>query len=97
MNYIDRLISNCLEAKSATPIREFVMGDISELKGINKAIYVIEQISGDPELAIQELTSFKKKKERACPAINSASKIMYVGSSTTGVEKRIKQPLGNGP
>jgi len=97
MNYIDRIISNCKEAKKAKPIREFVLNqnDLSELYGIKKAIYIIEQISGDPEKTFNKLEEYKATKERACPALNQPSNIMYVGSSTTGIKNRIKQHIGS--
>lgn len=44
VSYIDRLIENCQKAKSATPVREFVVNDLSELAGIKQAIYIIEQV-----------------------------------------------------
>ena len=36
------------------------------------------------------------KKERACARLNAPSAVLYVGSSTTGVRKRIEQHLGRG-
>lgn len=97
MSYIDRLIANCKEAKESQAIDEFIVNDLSKIKNIDKAIYIIRQIEGDPEETFKKLSEFKKKKERACPALNSPSKVLYVGSSTTGVYKRIKQHIGDGP
>lgn len=96
MSYIDNLIINCEEAKKAKPTNEFVLGELSELDGIKTAIYIIEQVSGDISETYNSLLKYKATKERSCPAINSPSKIMYVGSSTTGVKSRIKQHLGDG-
>lgn len=96
MNYIDRLIENCHKAKLDKPIQEFIADDVSKLKGIKKAIYIFTQVGGDIEETYNQLVEFKKKKIKACPALNSPSQTMYVGSSTTGLEKRIKQHLGNG-
>ncbi|PKI17967.1 GIY-YIG nuclease family protein [Colwellia sp. 12G3] len=96
MSYIDKLIANCEEAKKAKPTNEFVLGELSELDGIKTAIYIIEQVTGDINGAFDSLSKYKASKERSCPAINSPSKIMYVGSSTTGVKSRIKQHLGDG-
>ena len=96
MSYIDNLISNCKEAKKAKPINEFVLGELSALDGIKTAIYIIEQASADISETYNSLLKYKATKERSCPAINSPSKIMYVGSSTTGVKSRIKQHLGDG-
>ena len=54
MNYIDRLIKNCQAAKEAKPIQEFVVSDLSALDGIGKAIYIIEQATGEPEKTFAE-------------------------------------------
>ncbi len=35
-------------------------------------------------------------KQRACPKLNAPSPVLYVGSSTSGVRKRIEQHLGEG-
>lgn len=96
MIYIDNLIKNCLEAKLATPIQEFEVTDLAKLDGILKAIYVVEQIDGDPQETYQALASYKQTKERACPKLNEPSMVMYVGSSSTGVKSRIEQHIGNG-
>ena len=96
MSYIDKLIASCEEAKVAKPIREFVLGEMSQLDKIKTAIYIIEQVSGDISETFNFLKNYKASKERACPALNSPSKIMYVGSSTTGVKSRIKQHIGDG-
>ena len=97
MNYIDNLIRCCEEAKIARPRREFEMSDLDDLNGINTAIYVIEDLAGFPEDTFAAMSSYKTKKLRACPKLNSPSKTMYVGSSTTGVKKRVSQHLGKGP
>src|SRR5471030_3340809 len=34
--------------------------------------------------------------ERACAKLNAPSNVMYVGSSTTGIKKRIEQHVGQG-
>ena len=98
MNYIDRIISNCEAAKKQKPIREFILNqnDLSELNGINMAIYIIEQVSGNPEKTFNTLKEYKATKDRACPALNQPSHVMYVGSSTTGLKNRIKQHIGSG-
>ncbi|MBA6356495.1 MULTISPECIES: GIY-YIG nuclease family protein [unclassified Colwellia] len=96
MSYIDNLIANCEEAKVAKPTREFVLGGLLDLDRIKTAIYVIEQVSGDISDAFNSLSNYKATKDRACPALNAPSKIMYVGSSTTGVKSRIKQHIGDG-
>jgi hypothetical protein len=96
MSYIDRLIENCNKAKEAKPIKDFEMKHLSDLDGIASAIYVIEQIDGNIQQTFDDLTNFKKSKERSCPALNAPSQIMYVGSSTTGLSNRIKQHIGDG-
>ena len=96
MSYIDRLIKNCELAKKASPTREFELSRLSDIDGIKKAIYVIEEIDGDNEKTFIEFSRYRDKKERKCAKLNSPSNIMYVGSSATGVKKRIKQHLGEG-
>ena len=96
MRYIDRLIQNCELAKKATPSNEFELSDLSELDGITQAIYVIEEVGGDVEKTFLDFSRYKQKKERKCAKLNSPSQVMYVGSSTTGVRKRIDQHLGEG-
>lgn len=96
MSYIDRLIENCKKAKVAAPVKEFVLQDLSDLDGIKQAIYVIELVDGNEEEVFLEFSRYKDKKERKCAKLNSPSKTMYVGSSTTGVRKRIEQHLGEG-
>lgn len=94
MSYIDALIENCRKAREARPIQEFILNDISQLNGINKAIYIIEDLTGDNAATFTQLSDYKATKQRACPKLNAASSVMYVGSSTTGVKKRIEQHLG---
>lgn len=96
MSYIDRLIANCKIAKEATPTKEFELKELAELDGIKQAIYVIEEIGGGVESTFLQFARFKEKKERKCAKLNAPSSIMYVGSSTTGVKKRIEQHLGDG-
>lgn len=97
MSYLDKLIENCQKAKTATPTREFVMSDLSDLAGINNAVYVIEQVDGDPEKTFEDFREFKKTTLRACARTNAPSSVLYVGSSTTGLKNRISQHLGRGP
>ena len=96
MSYIDRLIANCEAAKNAVAVKEFEMKELSDLDGIKSAIYIIEQVDGDISKTFLDLSVYKKKKERSCPKLNSPSKIMYVGSSSTGVRKRIQEHQGDG-
>lgn len=97
MKYIETLIEDCIKAKDAKPIHEFVYEDKSQLKNIEKAIYIIEEINGDPNQTFINFSLFKKSKVRACPKLNSPSNVLYVGSSTTDIEKRINQHIGIGP
>lgn len=97
MPYIDTLIENCQKAKAASPKKEFVFTSFDELAGISTAIYVIEEIGGDKEKTFIELSKYKSKKQRACPRLNAPSQVLYVGSSTTDIRKRIEQHLGDGP
>ncbi len=96
MGYIDELISHCLIAKQASPTRELDVTDLSNLDGIRKAIYVIEEVGGDPVLTFDAMATYKKRKERACPKLNAPSRILYVGSSTQGARKRIEEHIGLG-
>lgn len=96
MTYIDRLLENCQRAKAAKPKREFVLSDPSQLNGIKKAIYIIEEVGGDDERTFNALKKYKKDAKAACPRLNSPSQVLYVGSSTTGLKTRIMQHKGHG-
>jgi len=105
MSYIDKLIQNCNAAKAAKPSKEIEVidrsklievNDLSELDDIQSAIYIIEEIDGDPEKTYWTFSRYKEKKDRACAKLNDPSNVLYVGSSTTGVKKRIEQHLGHG-
>ncbi|OZA80416.1 MAG: hypothetical protein B7X64_06105 [Halothiobacillus sp. 39-53-45] len=96
MSYIDTLTENCKTAKIAQPSRDIEVSDLSMLDDIEKAIYTIEEIDGNPEQTFLAFSRYKETKERACAKLNAPSKVMYVGSSTTGVKKRIEQHIGQG-
>lgn len=99
MRYVDRLIKNCEQAKNAKPVREFELLqpiDISKIENITKAIYIIEEINGNPAKTFDDFSAFKKSSESKCAKLNSQSQIMYVGSSSTGLKKRLQQHLGDG-
>lgn len=96
MQYIENLIQNCELAKTAKPIKDFVLEDLNQLDGIKSGIYIIEQNSGNENQAFEDFVAYKKLKERACAKANAPSSVMYVGSSTTGIKKRIQQHLGDG-
>lgn len=97
MPYIDELIENCKRAKAAKPVHNFVFQNIAQLDGIEKGIYIIKEVDGDNKRTFVELSNYKKAKQRACPKLNAPSPVMYVGSFTTGIKKRIEQHIGNGP
>lgn len=94
MSYIEKLIENCKKARNTKPMREFILDNTSELNGVSKAIYIIEDMSDDNAATFRQLSDYKATKQRACPKLNTASSVMYVGSSTTGVKKRIEQHYG---
>jgi hypothetical protein len=94
--YIDALIKNCELAKKVQPIRELTFNDLSDLDNISIAIYIIEEISGNTEKTFSKLKAYKSQEERKCPKLNKPSSILYVGSSTTGLKKRIKEHIGDG-
>lgn len=82
MSYIDKLIASCHQAKAAQPIQTLVITkgtDLAALERIQKAIYVIEEINGNQDETYQALALYKGKEERACPKLNKASDVMYVG------------------
>lgn len=97
MSYIETLIANCEKARNAMPEREFVLEGTEQLNGIDKAIYIIEEVGGNVEKTFLALSKYKMTKGRACPRLNAPSQTLYVGSSTTGLKNRIEQHIGNGP
>ncbi len=94
--YIDQLIAACNAAKEAKPQQTFILRDLSQLTGIQSAIYIIKEINGNTTQTFNEFEKYKKTKQRACAKLNKPSSTMYVGSSTTGLKNRIKQHLGEG-
>lgn len=96
MQYIKQLVADCHLALEAKPINEFVLNELSELDDIMTGIYVIEEIGGNPENTFLAFSNFKSTKTRKCARLNKPSQILYVGSSTTGMKKRIKQHYGYG-
>jgi Uri superfamily endonuclease len=70
---------------------------MGELKEIKSAIYIIRERNADTSSTFHAFQKFKKKKDRAFAKLNHPSSTLYVGSSTTGLMRRIKQHLGNGP
>lgn len=99
MSYIDQLIESCQAAKAALPIKEIHISensDLSELNGIKTAIYVIEEIDGYPDKTFSDFDFYRRNSDRKCARVNQPNRVMYVGSSTTGVKNRIEQHIGNG-
>ena len=88
--YLDNLITNCKLAKKLKPDYEFIFNSLSELNKISKAIYIIEEIEGNVQTTFTELKAYKNKNERKCPKLNKPSSTLYVGSSTTGLKKELK-------
>lgn len=96
MEYINHLIKHCELAKSAKPIRKFTLNDLSELADIKTAIYIVSEVGGDRKKTFDDFSSFKKTTDRRCSKLNHPSSVLYVGSSTTDLTKRIKQHMGEG-
>ena len=96
MEYIDSLISSCREALRANPLREFVFSELDELDEVGKAIYVVEMLDGSSNDVFSQMARYKATGLRKCPKLNAPSKVLYVGSSSSGLKQRIKQHLGYG-
>ena len=104
--YLDNLIAECNVAKNAEPYLTFEFElefplsaetiDFSELQGHQKGIYVIEDMGHERKATFDALKMFKAQQKNmfACPKLNSPSRILYVGSSTTGIMKRLEQHFG---
>lgn len=103
MRYLEKLKDQCDQALKETPKRIFEMKRDSDLDGVGHAIYVIEEVGGDPEVTFNNFSRYRmeqskkdKNTRRSCSALNAASRTMYVGSSTTGIGNRIRGHLGKG-
>lgn len=96
MEYIDRLMQHCELARAAVPVREFVAATPGDLDGIVQGIYIIRELGGDAEATFAAFSDFKRTKARACARLNAPSPVLYVGSSTTGLKKRIADHMGDG-
>mgnify|MGYP005640842059 CR=1 FL=1 len=94
--YIDELIKNCQLAKETNPNQEFVLDNLCQLDNVLKAIYIIKEVKGSKGVTFDNFKKYKSKKERKCSRLNLPSSVLYVGSSTTGIRKRIRQHLGLG-
>lgn len=98
--YINTLISNCERAKIAEPVSESVINSKDELQSLHSikhGIYIIEEIGGNAEKTLQDFATYKSRNERACAKVNGPSNVLYVGSSTTRVNKRLMQHLNEAP
>ncbi len=107
--YIDNLIENCQKAKIAKPLdkktinikeihkvdKETIDKNFDDIKNIN-AIYIFKEIKGNKEKTFDLFSEYKGLNERKCPKENKPSDILYVGSSTTSLKKRIKEHVGFG-
>lgn len=104
MRYLEELKRQCEDAMKAKPRRVFEMKDESDLDGVEHAIYVIDEIGGDPNKTFDRYSEYRKtqsekdkKDKRACAALNAPSPTLYVGSSTKGIRSRVRQHVGEGP
>ncbi|WP_104398496.1 hypothetical protein [Vibrio penaeicida] len=94
MEYLNNLIQACERAKQALPIRDFVITHPRDIPtNIKKGIYVIQEVGGDIDDTFQLFIQFKNTKLKSCCKINHPSRVLYVGSSTTGLHKRLRQHL----
>ena len=79
--------------------KEYCLEQLERVGDIKSAIYIISKgfpLSTSHSLK-EKLIGYKKSSNRKCPKINdNLSEVLYVGSSTTGVKKRLEQHLGYG-
>ena len=71
--------------------------DLNKLRGVKNAIYVIEQIDGKHKECFTTFENHRKQhsKDYNFAQINdNPCKVLYVGSSKTGLKSRIKEHLG---
>lgn len=100
-SYLNQLISNCELAKKAVPIKHFTLqktSDFDEIASIKSAIYIIKEIDGNSQKTFDDFMRFRKEQDEKtfehklnCSKPNSSSEILYIGSSTTGVKKRLEE------
>ncbi len=97
MQYIENLLRNCELAKVAKPINTYVLEGLDGFREVDKGIYIIEEIGGDMVATREDFARFRTSTGRKCSRINkNPSSVLYVGSSKTGVRKRLAQHLGDG-
>ncbi|MBY5926941.1 MULTISPECIES: GIY-YIG nuclease family protein [unclassified Halomonas] len=93
MEYLNRLITLCETAIAAEPKSEFSVTSFDEVPDIEKGVYIIKEVGGCADRTFQAFVEFKKKRLKACSKVNSPSDVLYVGSSATGLRKRLRQHL----
>ncbi len=93
--YIDKLIKQCKIAKKTKPEKIFFTDKKLNFEDTKTAIYIIRSIGGDVDHIFDDFKKFKSLNTRKCPAINNPSNILYIGSTTTSLKKRLNQHLGN--
>jgi hypothetical protein len=84
------------EALGSAPISEFVFEQdaVVECEAGSQYIYVFEELEGDPDATLVAFLQFKSASNRRCPKANRKSNILYVGSSSTDLKKRISEHRG---
>lgn len=95
-DYIRELITNCEKAMEAKPEQDFILQELADLDGMERAIYIIELVAGDESRVFLDFIEYRSARERTCARVNAPSRTLYVGSSTTDVKARIRQHLGDG-
>lgn len=96
MSYLDELITACNEAKNTQPINKYIVFDLEKVENGIPSLYIIKDLSGNPETTLDSFGVYRKKTDRKCSKINSPSTTMYVGSSIANVKKRLKEHMGFG-
>ena len=94
--YLDDLISACQQAKAAEPVQQYEYHEDLSLQRHKKYLYVIEDLSGDPEATFNAFEKYKASGKRKCPKANEPSTVMYIGSSLGGIKRRILEHKGYG-
>lgn len=98
VEYLNNLINDCQKAKNAVLDEQYVLKkemDINDIKKIKSGIYIIRELNGDSDKTSESFINFKNEnKDLKCPKFNGIpSETLYVGSSTTGLLKRLKQHI----
>lgn len=93
VSFLDQLIADCQAAKTTKPTKQFELTSLEQVKGIKNGIYIIEELGGNPQATFDDMKAYKATKQRALPKPNKPSGTLYVGSSTTGIQIRLRQHL----